>query len=454
MPGRHLGLRRWHGGVNVARHPISQSRFRLILFAPVAAAMLTLPLLAGSMSAGKPEEVGLSTERLKRIGDVVRRHIEARDVAGVVTLVARRGKIAYFDVQGMADIEAGKPMARDSIFRLASMSKPITGIAVMMLVEEGKVRLSDPVSRFIPEFKTLNKVAVAKPDAGPPAAGGRGGRGGGGEGAAPVAFDVVSATREVTIRDMLTHGSGLVSGGLGSTAAPRRTDTDTLATYIPKLAAVPLDFQPGTLWRYSGQAGFDVLSRVVEVVSGQTFDQFLKQRLFDPLGMKDTGFVLTPDRAPRLAVQYQRSENGLQRNTQNQSTNTPYFSGAGGLMSTAEDYVQFGQMMLNGGELNGRRFVSPKTMELMTSNHTGDMVNGQFGRPARGMGFGLSMQVVQDPVAADLAVSKGAYGWAGGTGVSFWVEPKEQIVSIFLIQGSGAGLRPDFETAVRQAIID
>ena len=436
----------------MTRHRIGSARFWSVPLVLFAAAWATLPLTAGSMPAGKPEEVGFSTERLKRIGEAVRRHIDARNVAGVVTLVARRGKIAYFDAQGMADIEAKRPMAKDNIFRLASMSKPITGIAVMMLVEEGKIRLSDPVSRFIPEFKNLNKVAVAKPNA-PPAAG-RGGRGGAGGAVAPVIYDVVSAAREVTIRDMLTHGSGLVSGGLGSTAAPRRTDTDTLATYIPKLAAVPLDFQPGTLWRYSGQAGFDVLSRVVEVVSGQTFDQFLKQRLFDPLGMKDTGFVLTPDRIPRLALQYQRTENGLQRNTQNQSTDTPYFSGAGGLMSTAEDYVQFGQMMLNGGELNGKRFVSPKTIELMTSNHTGDMVNGQFGRPARGMGFGLSMQVVQDPVAADLAVSKGAYGWAGGTGVSFWVEPKEQIVSIFLIQGSGAGLRPDFETAVRQAIID
>ncbi len=427
-------------------------KMKSLFLAFAGAVLLILPLKAGSMLTAKPEDVGLSTERLQRVTEVVQRYIDGKNVAGAVTLVARRGKIAHFEAQGLAEIEANKPMAKDSIFRLASMSKPITGVAIMMLVEEGKVRLSDPVSRFIPEFKNLDKVAVAKPGAQAGAAGGRGGRGRAG-GPEAVPFDVVSATREITIRDLLTHGSGLVSGGLGASAAPTRTPTDTLATYIPKLAAVPLDFQPGTLWRYSGGAGFDVLSRVVEVVSGQTFDQYLKQRIFDPLGMKDTAFSLTSDRVPRLALLYQRGENGLQRNTQNQATTTPYFSGAGGLMSTAEDYVQFGQMMLNGGELNGKRLVSPKTMELMTSNHTGDMVNGQFGRPPHGMGFGLSMQVVEDPVAADLRVSKGAYGWAGGTGVSFWVEPKEQIVSIFFIQGAGGGLRPDFENAVRQAII-
>jgi len=439
----------------VKPHRAGRAGVTPLLLAAAALALLTWPLGAGSVAPAKPEEVGLSSERLTRITAVVRRHIEAKNVAGVVTLVARRGKIAYLDVQGMADIEANRPIQKDGIFRLASMSKPITGVAVMMLVEEGKIRLTDPVSRFIPEFKNLNKVAVAKPNA-PPAAGSGAGRGEAGRGEVD-SFDIVSATREITIRDLLTHTSGLVSGGLGSAAAPRlapRAPTDTLATYIPKLAAVPLDFQPGALWRYSGQAGFDVLSRVIEVVSGQPFDVFLKQRIFDPLGMKDTSFNLTPDRAPRMVMQYQRGENGLQKAPQNQPATTPYFSGAGGLMSTAEDYLQFGQMMLNGGELNGKRLISPKTMVLMTSNHTGDMVNGQFGRPPRGMGFGLSMQIVEDPIAADLRVSKGSYGWAGGTGVSFWVEPEEKIVSIFFIQGAGAGLRPDFENAVRQAIVD
>ena len=406
-------------------------------------ALMGLPLAAGTVPVGKPEEVGLSSERLKRIGEAVQRHIETGNVSGAVTLVARKGRIAHFEARGLMDIASKKPMAKDGLFRLASMSKPITGVAIMMLVEEGKVRLNDPVSRFIPEFKALDKVAVAKPGAPPPAQGGE------------AAFDLVAATRPITVADLLKHGSGLVSGGVGASAAPRlapRTPTDTLATYSPKLAAVPLDVQPGTLWRYSGQAGFDVLSRIVEVVSGQTFDAFLRQRLFDPLGMKDTGFFPAPGREPRLVTIYQLTPKGLQPG--NQTVSNVYFSGAGGMMSTAEDYLQFAQMMLNEGQLNGRRFLGPRTMQLMVSNHTGDMVNGQFGRPAQGMGFGLSMQVVQDPVAANLRVSKGAYGWAGGTGVSFWVEPAEQIVSIYFIQGgSGGALRQDFENAVYQSIV-
>ncbi len=415
------------------------------VLAAAAAVVSLVPLQAGSVMVAKPEEVGLSTERLRRVTESIRRHIDAGDVAGVVTLAARRGRIAHFEAQGSMNLESKTPMAKDAMFRLASMSKPIAGAAVLVLIEEGKIRLNDPVSRFIPEFKSM-KVAVPRQGA---------------RGAAPAAaaatpavapaYDVVSAAREITIRDLMTHTSGLISGGLGASAAPRREPNDTLASYIPKLGAVPLDFQPGTLWRYSGQAGFDVLSRIVEIVSGQTFDVFLKQRLFDPLGMKDTTFVLA-DSQPRVPVLYQRGPNGLQATPR--ITNRTYFSGAGGLVSTAEDYLQFAQMMLNRGEMNGRRYLSPRTIALMTTNHTGDMVNGQFGRPEKGMGFGLSVQVVQDPAAADLRVSKGSYGWAGGTGVSFWIEPEEEMVSIFMIQGSGAGTRPDFENALRQAIVE
>ena len=384
----------------------------------------------------------------KRIGEAVQRHVTAGDVAGAVTLVARRGKIAHFEAQGVMDVDTKKPMAKDNLFRLASMSKPITGVAVMMLVEEGKIRLNDPVSRFIPEFASLNKVAVPRPGA-PAAPQGRQG-----VAAAAPQYDVVSANRQITIADLLKHGSGLVSGGLGAADAARlapRTPTDTLATYIPKLAAVPLDFQPGTLWRYSGSAGFDVLSRVVEIASGQTYDKFLQDRLLGPLGMQDTGFFAPAGKAARVVTMSESTPNGLRAVARTDST--VYFSGAGGMMSTAEDYLQFAQMMLNGGELNGRRYLSPQTIALMTSNHTGDMVNGQFGRPAHGMGFGLGVQVVEDPVAADLRVGKGAWGWAGAYGTNFHIDPTERMVLIIMMQTSVGALQRDFENAVSQAIV-
>jgi CubicO group peptidase (beta-lactamase class C family) len=395
--------------------------------------------LAGSLPTARPEEVGLSSERLARIGPAMQRHIDAGEIAGVVTLVARRGRIVHFEAYGYADIAKRTPMRTDHIFGLASSSKPITAVAILMLVESGDIRLSDPVGRFIPEFAAPAQVAVAKP--------------GGAEGA----YDLVPATRPITVRDLLTHGSGLMSGGLGQRAtgaSAQRAPQDTLATYIPKLGAVPLDFQPGTLWRYSGLAGFDVLSRIVEVASKQPFDEFLRERIFEPLDMPDTGFAFTGRQAERLAAVHARRDGKLEA-TPRDLSQVAYFSGAGGLSASALDYLQFAQMLMKGGELNGHRLLGPRTVELMTANHTGDMVNGQFGRPARGMGFGLGMQVVLDPIAAQLAVSKGAISWPGGSGVAHWIEPAEDLVQIYFIQGGQGGpARQSFENAVRQAIIE
>ena len=425
----------------------------LLIVAAVAA--LTLPLKAGAGAVGtaKPEDVGMSSERLARVKEAVQRQIDAGALPGAVTLVARRGKVVHFEAHGFNDVEAKKPMPKDAIFRLASMSKPITAVAVMMMIEEGKVRLSDPVSRFIPEFKQA-MVAVPKPGAAAPAPGGGRGRGG-----PPPEVDLV-ASRAITIRDLLTHTSGLMTGGPGQQTAPaparQRTDDDTLATYIPKLGAVALDYPPGTLWRYSGLAGFDVLSRVVEVASGMTFDRFLQQRLFEPLGMKDTGFTITPARSPRMAIMYGRAQGGGFTRQANQSglSSATYFAGSGGLITTAEDYLQFAQMLVNGGELNGRRYLGTKTVELMSSNHTGDLVNGQFGRPARGMGFGLGVQVVEDPIAADMRQSKGSWGWAGAYGTNIVIDPQERLVTIIMMQTSTPQLQRDFDNAVAQAIID
>ena len=443
------------------------------LYALCASAVAATSLMAaGAVPNGKPEDAGFSAERLGRIKEAVQRHIDAGSVPGVVTLVARRGKVVHFESHGFNDVEAKKPMPKDAIFRLASMSKPIGAVAVMMMVEEGKVRLNDPVSRFIPEFKQA-RVAVPKGGA---AAGATGGPGGGrGRGGPPPEVDLVPS-RAITVRDLLTHTSGLMSGGPGQQTAPedarQRTPQDTLATYMPRLGAVALDFQPGTQWRYSGLHGFDVLCRIVEVASGMTIDRFMQQRLFDPLGMKDTGFTITAARQPRMAIMYRRAQagpstapgaspsaslgaSGFERQPDQGGLSSPtYFSCSGGMISTAEDYLQFAQMLVNGGELNGKRYLSPKTIELLASNHTGDLVNGQFGRPARGMGFGLGVQVVQDAVAADLRQSKGTFGWAGAYGTNINIDPQEKMVNIIMMQTSVPQLQRDFENAVMQAMIE
>ena len=302
--------------------------------AAMLAVMLAVLQLSAAGPATRPEDVGLSGERLQRINQMVQRYIDAREITGAVTIVTRRGKVAHFEAQGLMDLEARTPMRKDAIFRLASMSKPVTGVAILMLIEEGKVRLTDPVSRFIPGFKDL-QVAMAKP--GPPGGAARGGAARGGRGEAPPEPEIytVPATREITVRDLLTHTSGLESSGIGNRTASRaapRLNTDTLATYIPKLAAGPLDFQPGTVWQYSTLAGMETLGRIVEVASGLTFDQFLKQRLFDPLGMKDTAFVVPAEKQARLVTLYTRRPAGLERTgTPAWLDTTTLFSGGGGL---------------------------------------------------------------------------------------------------------------------------
>jgi CubicO group peptidase (beta-lactamase class C family) len=388
-----------------------------------------IPFLLAAVPSGKPEDVGMSSERLARIHEAMMRHVDAGEISGAVTVVARRGRVVHFEAHGLMDIESKRPMEKDAIFRIASMSKPITGVAVMMMLEEGKLRLSDPVSKFLPEFKGA-KVAVGS--------------------------DLVPADRDLTIRDLLTHTNGLMTGGAGSkTGPPRPVNGDTLATYIPRLAGVPLDFQPGSQWAYSGLAGPDVLSRIVEIVSGMPYDEFLRTRIFEPLGMKDTFFYPPDDRRPRMTTLYSKSPNGLVKapNQDGFSLKT-YFSGGGGLMSTAEDYLQFAEMLLNGGELNGRRLLGPRTVELMASNHVGDMFNGKLGRPAHGMGYGLLVGIVEDGVAAGLRVSNGSFGWDGAYGTQTWIDPKEKMVTIVMIQTQVVPVQRDFENAVMQAIVE
>ncbi|HEY3837039.1 MAG TPA: serine hydrolase domain-containing protein, partial [Bryobacteraceae bacterium] len=283
-------------------------------------ALIALPVAAAT---AKPESLGFSEERLTRIHDAMQRHIDAHDISGAVTIVARKGQIAWFHAQGLMDIEASKAMQKDAIFRVFSMSKPVTGVAILMLLEEGKVRLTDPVSKFIPAFKG-SKVAVMQDR---PAG----------------AFYTVPATRDITIQDLLTHVSGLVSGGPASAhELPNlldMLDSRSLADMMPKYAAAPLDFQPGSHWTYSPLAAFDTLGRVVEVASGMTFDQFLKQRIFTPLGMKTTGFHPGDDRWSNVVTAYHRADGTLTKTQRpNRLQSKTYFSGGGGLVSTPEDY--------------------------------------------------------------------------------------------------------------------
>ena len=419
------------------------------LHAAVGSLILAIPLTAASIQSAKPEEVGLSTERLARIHETVQRHITAHDISGAVTLVARNRRVAEFEAQGVMDLESNKPMAKDALFWIASMSKPITGVAILMLMEEGKVRLTDPVSKFIPEFRGL-KVAMIQEHTGA-----AGTAAPAGDQATP-SFYTVPAAREITIRDLLTHTSGLVSGGPASSAEVRkfaRRPGETLAEYIPRLGTAPLDFQPGTRWSYSPSAAFDTLGRVVEIISGQSYDKFLRQRIFDPLAMKDTGFHPAEEKLPRVATMYHRSANTLAKtDTSDRLSNTAYFSGAGGLMTDAEDYLQFAEMLANGGQWNGKRLLSPKTVELMASVHAPDTLPG---RP-KGRSFGLSVQVINDAVAAGYRVSDGSFGWDGAFGTHFWVDTKEKVVGILMIQTNNPNreLDRDFENAVMQAIVE
>jgi CubicO group peptidase (beta-lactamase class C family) len=400
--------------------------------------MITLPLTAASIQETKPEGVGLSGERLVRIHETIQRYIDSHQISGAVTLVARKGRVAHMQAHGLMDLDAKKPMAKNSIFRIWSMSKPVAGVAILMLMEEGRLRLNDPVSKFIPEFKGM-KVAVAQE----------------GSQGTPPQFYTVPAAREITIQDLLTHVSGLGSGRASSAEMPRieRKPGEALADFIPRLGTTPLDFQPGSRWTYSPLAAFDTLGRIVEVASGQTFDKFLRQHIFDPLGMKDTFFHPTLDRLPRIATSYHRATNAMEKvANQNWLVNNTYFSGGGGLLGSAEDYAHFGEMLLEGGQLNGKRLLSPKTVELMSSVFVPDTVPGR----APGRGFGLSVQVVSDPIAAGQRVSTGSFGWDGAYGTHFWVDPKEKIVGVLMIQTDNPNrqLDRDFENAVMQSIVE
>jgi CubicO group peptidase (beta-lactamase class C family) len=413
----------------------------MLLF--ILALSISSMVSAGTIPTAKPEEVGFSSDRLQRIHDLMQRNIDDGNFAGAVTLVARRGRIVHFEAHGMMDLAAKKPMEKNAIFRIMSMTKPIVGVSVLMLMEEGKIRLNDPISNFIPQLKNL-KVAVPLPDApaspfAPPSPAAKEPR-----------FYTMPADREVTIRDLMTHTSGMVSGpiSMSQNAKVIYQKGETLADYIPRLGSVPLEFQPGTKWAYSAQAGIDTLVRIVEIVSGQPFDQFLKRRVFEPLEMKDTCFYPNEAATSRIATLYRKTPQGLQKQDDPAFMNGTYLSGGGGLFSTAEDYLRFGQMLSNGGELDGHRILGRRTVEMMASVHIPDTLPGR----SPGEGYGLTVRVINNPGAAGTALSNGSFGWSGAFGTHFWVDPKEKIVAVMMTQGGSIQLTTDFEMAVMQAV--
>ena len=321
--------------------------------------------------------------------------------------------------------------------------KPILGVAAMMMLEEGRIRTTNPVSRFIPEFSDMQVAVLEHP---------------GDKDVSPRFVErdkipphrLVPAESEITIEHLLTHTSGLMSSGLGTAVSGfgRRDPEATLASYIPTLGEVPLDFQPGSRWTYSPGTGLDVVARIIEIVSGQPFDEFIQERIFDPLGMKDTYFNVPQDKESNAVVIHGRNLDDWVH-----PGPTKYFSASGGLRSSGPDFLRFEQMLVNGGELFGNRLLSPRTIENMASNHVGDLFRGVAGGET-GMGFGYTVSMVVDPITANSRRSKGAFGWGGAFGTQSWTDPREQLTAVLMLQQPYLSAQYDFGNAVQQAIIE
>jgi CubicO group peptidase (beta-lactamase class C family) len=396
--------------------------------------------------------------------------VEDGTMVGGMGMIARNGKIIYSQTYGQADREAGKAMTDDAIYRIYSMSKPITGVALMMLYEEGKFRLNDPIAMYIPEMANL-QVALSTAGTGIVSDGTTSTTIGAGD--KSLIGQTRKPTRQPTIRDLMTHTAGLTYGVFGNTEvdqAYRKAgllgDMD-LKEFVTALGKLPLQYDPGSQWHYS--VSVDVQGYLVEVLSGMKFSEFLQQRIFAPLDMKDTAFKINEGNKDRLTQLY-KPEGVTADNYFSPATGSglevadafisagyiyggKFESGGGGLVATARDYMRFSQMMLNGGELDGVRILSPKTVDLMTANHIGDMGLG-FGR--KGVGFGLDFAVVLNPGEVGEVSSAGEYNWGGAAGTRFWIDPQEQLIGLFMVQSipHRTRLAGDFKVMTYQALVE
>jgi len=384
------------------------------------------------MNTVRPESVGLSSDALANIDrHLLDNYVTPGKIGGCQTVVFRRGDLAYHSALGVRDIERGTPMTEDTIFRIYSMTKPITSIGLMMLHEEGRFSLADPVARYIPQFRNLGVYE---------------------QGVYPH-YVTRPVDAPMTVRDLLSHQSGLTYGFMARTNVDAgyrkagigtKTRSSTLEEMIDELAGLPLEFSPGTAWNYS--VSTDVCGRLIEIISGQSLDVFFKERIFDPLGMVDTGFEVPEAKLSRFAANYERRRNKTLRLVDDPEDSeyrpgVTLYSGGGGLVSTTADYLRFCRMLLGGGTLEGTRLLGPKTLSLMTQNHLAggayltEASTGLFGEtPYAGTGFGLGFSVIQDPVAAQNVGSVGEYAWGGAASTIFWVDPKEDLSVIFMTQ--------------------
>jgi CubicO group peptidase (beta-lactamase class C family) len=406
--------------------------------------LLAISLLASAIGAelprAAPAEVGLSQERLDRITQALESSVAQGHIAGAIGVVARKGKIAYWQNVGMADREGDRAMADDAIFRIFSMTKPIVSVALMILYEEGKFSLKDEVKQHIPELGGL-KVWVAGKE--------------------------VAPDREMTVQDLMRHTSGMTYGLFGDSRVDEMyneaevlSGNKTVAEFVEKLSKLPLKHQPGTRWEYS--VSVDVQGRLIEVLSGMDLATYMSERVFKPLDMRDTAFRMTEQKSDRFAQVYQKTKDaeGIEPANDARASRyyeeTQWYSGGGGLVSTTRDYLRFCQMLLNGGILDGTRILSRKTVALMTIDHTGSISNASSVLAA-GYGFGLNFAVHVDPAKSGLNGSVGEYNWGGLAGTSFWIDPAEDLIGVYMIQmmpprfANGAG---QFKRLVYQSIAD
>jgi CubicO group peptidase (beta-lactamase class C family) len=398
-----------------------------------AAAQFSLP------ASKNPEEVRLSTSRLDKLEAVTRTHIESGKVPGAVILVARNGRVAWHRTLGYQDREAGKPMRVDSIFRIYSMTKPIVAVAVMMLAEEGRLRVEDPVSKYLPDLANM-KVAVETTDANGNAM-----------------LELVPPKREMTILDLLRHTSGLIYGSRGkslvNTAYQQARIGERGASneeLVKRVAKLPLRFSPGDRWEYG--ISTDVLGRVVEVISGKPLAEFLQERIFKPLRMVDTAFYVPTSKVDRAAQPWQVPGGAPMTPRFNVAEKPAFESGGGGLLSTMHDYLRFTSMLINRGELDGVRVLKPASVDFLSADHAGKLPGLRAGQ---GFGAAVEVQTLEDQPVKGASI--GAYGWAGNAGTIFFIDPTKRLIGIYLVQVSSDDrieLRNEFRRMVYEAVVD